>query len=391
MIYLDSSATTYPKPLSVREAVARAMRDYGANPGRSGYAMTMRTTQAIYECRRCAAELFGLEGPECVVFQPSCTQALNLVLKGYLKQGDHVVVSDLEHNAVMRPLTALAEQGISYTAARVVPGDNDATMEAFRQAMQPNTRLVACTQASNVFGIRVPVERIAALCHQYGTKICVDCAQTAGVVPISLKESGIDFLCCAGHKGLYGPMGTGMLLFRDPQDKLKTLVEGGTGTQSRSLLQPDAPPERYESGTQNVPGILGLRAGMEFVKAKGVDNIRREEMKKTEYLYGRLSRIPRVVLYTDRPRDPWFVPVLSFNLEDTPSEAVGEALAKAGIAVRCGLHCAPLAHEKMGTAETGTVRVSPSAFTKKEELDALTRQVWQLSRKLTQESAKKKM
>lgn len=374
MIYLDNSATTYPKPPQVREAVQRALRDYGANPGRSGYDMTVRTTQAVYDCRRCAAEFFGAEGPECVVFQPSCTQALNLVLKGCLKSGDHVVVSDLEHNAVMRPLTALAEKGVTYTVAQVFPCDNDATMDAFRQAMRPNTKLVACTQASNVFGIRVPVERIAALCHQYGAKICVDCAQSAGILPISLKDSGIDYLCCAGHKGLYGPMGTGMLLLRDPQDKLATLVEGGTGTQSRSLLQPDDPPERYESGTQNVPGILGLRAGMEFVKRRGPGNICREEMKKTAYLHDRLSGIPAVRLYTERPREPYFVPVLSFNIESAPSEAVGEMLAKAGIAVRCGLHCAPLAHEKMGT-EDGTVRVSPSVFTRKEELDALIRQV----------------
>ena len=166
MIYLDNSATTYPKPVGVREAMLRSFRELGANPGRSGYEMSMRTTRAIYECRQCAAQLFGAAGPECVVFQPSCTQALNQVLKGFLKSGDHVVVSDLEHNAVMRPLSELTKRGVTYTVAKVTPADSDATMEAFRQAMGPNTKLVVCTQASNVFGIRVPVERIAALCHQ---------------------------------------------------------------------------------------------------------------------------------------------------------------------------------------------------------------------------------
>ncbi|WP_369298447.1 aminotransferase class V-fold PLP-dependent enzyme [uncultured Neglectibacter sp.] len=375
MIYLDNSATTYPKPPQVREALLRAVRDFGANPGRSGYEMSMRTTRAVYECRRCAAELFGAAGPECVVFQPSCTQALNLVLKGSLKSGDHVVVSDLEHNAVMRPLVELKNRGVTYTVAKVTPADSDATTDAFRQAMNANTKLVVCTQASNVFGIRVPVERIAALCHQYGAKICVDCAQSAGILPISLADSGIDYLCCAGHKGLYGPMGTGMLIFRDPQDKLGTLIEGGTGTQSRSMLQPDDPPERYESGTLNVPGILALRAGMEFVKKKRPEVIWQEEMRKTALLYDRLSKIPGVKLYTEMPRQPWYVPVLSFTVEGMPSEAVGEQLAKAGVAVRCGLHCAPLAHEKMGTLETGTVRVSPSVFTRKEEMDALTMRV----------------
>ena len=378
MIYLDNSATTYPKPPAVRQAVAKALAEYGANPGRGGFAMSVNTGRVVYECRRTAAAFFGAAGPECVVFQPSCTQALNLVLKGCLKSGDHVVVSDLEHNAVMRPLAALGEKGVSYTAAEVVPGDNDATLAAFRKAMRPNTKLLACTQASNVFGVRVPVERLAALCHQYGAKICVDAAQGAGVLPISLMESGVDFLCCAGHKGLYGPMGTGMLIFRDPADKLATLVEGGTGTLSHSFQQPEDPPERYEPGTLNVPGIVGLRAGMEFVKQRGVERIYQEELGKTSYLYAQLSKLKKVKLYTPPPQAPWFAPVLSFNVEGMSSEAVGAKLAKEGVAVRCGLHCAPAAHEKMGTKETGTVRISPSVFTRREELDVLVRAVAKL-------------
>ena len=381
MIYLDNSATTYPKPPQVREAMARALREFGANPGRSGYEMSMRTGEAVFECREAAARLFGASGPECVIFQPSCTQALNVVMKGFLKPGDHVVVSDLEHNAVMRPLTELAKRGVTYTAAEVTPGDSDATMEAFRQAMRENTKLVVCTQASNVFGIRVPVERIAALCHQYGAKICVDSAQSAGIIPIDMADSGIDFLCCAGHKGLYGPMGMGMLLFRDPQDMLETLIEGGTGTQSRSMLQPEDPPERYESGTLNVPGILALRAGIEFVRRRKPEVIWQEEMSKTALLYQRLTRIPGVKLYTDPPSLPWYVPVLSFNVEGMASEEVGEILAKSGVAVRCGLHCAPLAHGKMGTLETGTVRVSPSVFTKREEMETLASKVGQIARR----------
>ena len=371
MIYLDNSATTYPKPQGVRQAVQRALVEHGANPGRSGYRMCLRTTQAVYDCRSLAAEFFGAPGPECVLFQPSCTQALNLVLKGTLKEGDHVVVSDLEHNAVMRPLAALAGRGITYTVAKVTPGDSDATLEAFRKALGPKTKLAVCTMASNVFGIRVPVERIAALVHQYGVKLCVDAAQGAGLIPIHMGESGIDYLCCAGHKGLYGPMGTGLLVLREPEELLGTLVEGGTGTQSRNLQQPEEPPERYESGTQNVPGILGLEAGIQFVRRRGPERICREELQKLRHLYDRLSRMRRVVLYTPSPEERWSVPVLSFNLEGVPSERVGEFLAKGGIAVRCGLHCAPLAHEKMGTLETGTVRVSPSAFTRKEDLDAL--------------------
>lgn len=379
MIYLDNSATTYPKPPQVRQAVARALGELGANPGRGGYPMSQRTAQAVYRCRSLAAEFFGAPGPECVVFQPSCTQALNLVLKGALKQGDHVVVSDLEHNAVMRPLTALSARGVTYTLAKTVPGDNDATLDAFRQAMGPRTKLVVCTQASNVFGFRLPVERVAALCHQYGAKLCVDAAQSAGLVPIHLQRDGIDYLCCAGHKGLYGPMGVGLLLLRDPADSLTPLVEGGTGTQSRSLAQPEDSPERYESGTLNVPGIAGLEAGLLFVRRQGPQTLCQKELALLARLHRQLARLPGVELYTGEPRAPYFLPVLSFNLRGMESEAVGERLGQAGIAVRCGLHCAPLAHQKLGTQQ-GTVRVSPSAFTRREEIDALARQVGRLCR-----------
>ena len=379
MIYLDNSATTYPKPPQVRQAVARALGELGANPGRGGYPMSQRTAQAVYRCRSLAAEFFGAPGPECVVFQPSCTQALNLVLKGALKQGDHVVVSDLEHNAVMRPLTALSARGVTYTLAKTVPGDNDATLDAFRQAMGPRTKLVVCTQASNVFGFRLPVERIAALCHQYGAKLCVDAAQSAGLVPIHLQRDGIDYLCCAGHKGLYGPMGVGLLVLRDPADGLVPLVEGGTGTQSRSLAQPEDSPERYESGTLNVPGIAGLEAGLLFVRRQGPQALCQKELALLARLHRQLARFPGVELYTGEPRAPYFLPVLSFNLRGMESEAVGERLGQAGIAVRCGLHCAPLAHQKLGTQQ-GTVRVSPSAFTRREEIDALARQVGRLCR-----------
>ncbi len=375
MIYLDNSATTYPKPQSVIRAISGAVVRYGANPGRGGFPMSIETGEAVYACRRDIAAMFGAPGPECVVFGANCTGALNLVMKGTLKPGDHVVVSDMEHNAVMRPLEALKERGVTYSVAEVVPEDNDATLDRFRKAITPKTKLLVCTQASNVFGIRAPVERLAALCHQYGAKICVDAAQSAGVVPINIGESGIDYLCCAGHKGLYGPMGIGILVLGDPGDKLATLVEGGTGTQSRSLMQPDDPPERYEAGTINVPGIIALRSGVNFVMNKGPENIYREELAMAAYLHRGLSKLPKVRLYTDEPRAPWYVPVVSFNVEGMKSEEAGEYLGRKNIAVRCGLHCAPCAHMKMGTEAGGTVRASVSVFTRRQELDALIRAV----------------
>lgn len=380
MIYLDNAATSYPKPQAVSMSVGKSMRELGANPGRSGYPMAVRTTQGIYRCREIAAELFGAVGAECVIFQPGCTQALNLVIKGYAKPGDHILLSDLEHNAVARPIEELKKEGITSTVFTTVPGDDNATLDAVRKAMQPNTTLVVCTQASNVFGMRLPVERIAALCHQYGAKLCVDAAQSAGHVPVHVQEDGIDFLCCAGHKGLMGPMGTGLLILRDPNEKLETLIEGGTGTHSRSLTQPDEPPERYESGTLNVPGIFGLAAGMEVVRRRGEENLWKDEMQKLGYFYEKLAGIPQVVRYTPYPKMGAYLPVLSCNIEGMESEAVGAELAKYGIAVRCGLHCAPLAHDKLSDGQ-GTIRFSLSAFTRREELDFTVRCMEKIARK----------
>lgn len=369
MIYFDNSATTFPKPQQVTTAVQASFQKYGANPGRSGHKMSIAAAEEIYRCRVLAAELFNAPGPECVAFTLNCTEAVNMVLKGLLKPGDHVVTSTLEHNAVMRPLQALADKGVTFTAAQVAPGDNDATVNAFRKALKPNTALVICTHASNVWGIRLPVERIAALSREYGIPMAVDCAQSAGVLPIDMQDAGIDYLCVAGHKGLYGPMGTGMLITAKGSE-LSTIIEGGTGTASASFMQPDTMPDRMESGTPNVSGIAGLRAGMEFVKGKGTERIYAHEMKLVQALYDRLSKMKGVTLYTPRPEIPYYVPVLSFNVEGMRSELVGKALDERGIAVRPGLHCAPAAHSFYGTLETGAVRVSPSAFSNMNEINA---------------------
>ncbi len=362
MIYLDNAATTYPKPRPVIDAVTRALRVYGANPGRSGYSMSIATSEEVYRCRTAAAGFFNAPGPECVAFTVNCTNAVNYVLKGLLKPGDHAVVSSLEHNAVMRPLDALREKGVTFTKAEVFPGDNDSTVDSFRKAINGRTKLIICTHASNVWGIRLPVERIAALAHEYGIRMAVDCAQSAGVLPIDINGSGIDYLCAAGHKGLYGPMGTGMLIAPDG-GSLATVIEGGTGTQSALSSQPVTMPDRMESGTQNVPGIAGLRAGIEFVKARGIKNINRHEMEIIRYMYDEMSKMKYIRLYTRQPQPEYYVPVLSFNVGSIPSETAGRLFAEKGIAVRAGLHCAPEAHRFMGTQENGAVRVAPSVFT----------------------------
>ena len=371
MIYLDNAATTYPKPVSVENAVNNALKNYAANPGRAGHNMSMAAAEEVYRCRTAAADFFHAPGPECVAFTLNCTHAMNYDLKGLLKPGDHVVTSCLEHNAVMRPLQSLAENGVTYTVAQVFPGDNDATVNSFRNALNENTKLIVCTHGSNVWGIRLPIERIAALGHEYGIPIAVDCAQTAGVLPINMEENGFDYLCVAGHKGLYGPMGIGMLITPNGAG-LSTIIEGGTGTNSISLTQPETMPDRMESGTQNMPGIAGLRAGIEFVKKRKAENIYKHEMDLVRYLYRGLSEIRNVRLYTQEPSEPNFVPVLSFNVADMPSEVVAQKLNSYGIAVRAGLHCAPAAHEAMGTIKQGAVRVCPSEFSNMNEIRSFT-------------------
>lgn len=363
MIYFDNGATTFPKPLSVRRAVAYAMQNAGANPGRSGHSLSLRASQLIYDCRENAARLLGVPSPENIIFTLNCTTALNTVIHGVLKKGDHAVISSLEHNAVLRPLEAMKQQGVSYSIAKVVCGDDEATLESFRRAIRGNTKLVICTGASNVFGVRLPVERLAALCRIYNILFCVDAAQMAGCVPIDMLDSGIDFLCCAGHKGLYGPMGTGILAVNT--DVLpQSLIQGGTGSMSASPLQPEELPDRFESGTPNLPGIAGLNAGIKFVLSRGEDAIFREETRKARLLYDGLKRNKNITLYTERPDPAAQVPVISFNVRGHDSEETAAVLNdKFGIAVRSGLHCAPLAHRHFGTEDTGTVRAVISVFT----------------------------
>ena len=367
MIYLDNSATTFPKPFAVREACALAVRT-SANPGRSGHEPSLRAAGEIFRARQAAAELFNAPSENSVVFTHNCTAALNTVIKGLLKSGDHVIVSELEHNAVMRPIESMKARGVSCTAVKVYPADNDRTVDSFRQAITIKTRLIVCAQASNVWGIRLPVERLAALAHEYGLLIAVDAAQSAGVVPIDIKDSGIDYLCVAGHKGLYGPMSAGMLIVGS--DRIpEPLTEGGTGSYSLSFMQPAELPDRLESGTPDVSGIAGLRAGMDFVRDKGIERIAAHEFMLIRRLYRGLRAVKGIELYLPEPEPRHFVPILSFNFTNIDSETAAGQLGRYGIAVRAGLHCSPAAHRAFGTQEKGAVRISPSVFTTAKDID----------------------
>lgn len=368
MIYFDNGATTFPKPISVINAVNSTLRYYGANPGRSGHKMSIKASEIIYNCRSNAAKLFGIDNPENIIFTHNCTTALNIVIKGLLKKGDHAIISSLEHNAVVRPLEFLKSQGIDYSVADY-DKDEEKTIDNFRTAIKSNTKLVICTHASNVFGIKMPIERISALCKIYGIMFCLDAAQSAGVVDISLKNSCIDFLCTAGHKGLYGPMGTGVLVINNEKTP-NGLIQGGTGSLSIDINQPEILPDKYESGTPNLPGIAGLNEGIKFVLKKKCDKIENYELHLSQKLYDGLNKINGVVLYTNRPSLKSNVPVISFNIDDFDSEEIAlELNDKYNIAVRAGLHCAPLAHKSFKTENTGTVRTVVSVFTTEKQIN----------------------
>lgn len=365
MIYLDNAATTGHKPEQVIRAVEAALKNYSANPGRSGHTLSERAATAVYNAREKTAEFFGADGAEQVVFTASCTHSINCVIKGVLKGDDHIIISSLEHNAVVRPIV---KSKISYDVAQVSFTDDNLTLENFRRLIRPNTRMIFVTAASNVIGKRLPLAALGRLCKERGLLFGVDAAQTAGVIPIDMKQDGIDYLCIAPHKGLYAPMGVGILIARQPIEN--TLVEGGTGVDSRNPYQPDTLPERLESGTLNVPGIIGVSAGLDFVKQKGVQRIYEHEIKLIRMLYKGLEAMPHIELYTQYP-ESGFAPVLSFNVSGVPSAKVAGILNKNGIATRSGLHCAPSAHKVIGTLENGTVRVCPSVFNNAREIQSL--------------------
>ncbi len=377
MIYLDNAATTFPKPQCVMNAVNESLKK-SANPGRSGHVQSQNTAIAIYNVREKLKDMFGAPSVENVVFTLNCTHAVNYVLKGLLKSGDRVVTSSFEHNAVMRPLESLKKKGVRVDIAEAYLDDRDATIRSFSRLINTNTRLVICTAASNVIGLKMPIKEIGLMCKQYGVKFAVDAAQLAGLCDINMQECNIDYLCIAAHKGLYAPMGTGVLITCD--NELHTIIEGGTGTASIMLEQPSELPEMYESGTVNVPGILGIGAGIDFIKSKGMDKIRSHEMQLITRLYKLLRTMPGVKLYTPMPNDD-YAPVLSFNISGLNSVEASNELSDLGFATRAGLHCAPLAHKRIGTIESGTIRVCPSAFTSVQDIDKFAAAVNQIASK----------
>lgn len=367
MIYFDNAATTGKKPKSVIKAVTESLYKYNANPGRSGHILSENTADAVYRVREKVANFFNATGAENVVFTLNCTHSINCVLKGVLHYGDHILISSLEHNAVMRPLKKM---GVLFDIFTVYENDND-TIKEIREKIKPNTRMIFCTGASNVFGKILPLNRIGNICRERGILFGVDAAQIAGILPIDMKEMNIDYLCVAAHKGLYAPMGTGILICEKPI--LNTVLEGGTGTNSIELIQPENLPERLESGTLSVPLIIGIGAGIDYIKNIGIEKIRKHEATLCKSIYDGIFKNPNIQLYTPSPEIERYVPVVSFNFKGVESTQVAKLLNEKGVAVRGGLHCAPMAHRQYGTLRNGTVRISVGVFNSKNEVDGFLR------------------
>ena len=365
MIYFDSAATTFQKPPSVEAAVVEALRTM-SSPGRGGYPAAMAAADTVFDCRSQLAELYGLENPERVVFTVNATHALNIAIKTLVPRGGRVVISGYEHNAVTRPLAALEADVEIAEAPLFCP---EAVSEAFAGLVDGGVDAVICSRVSNVFGFIQPVESVAALCRAQGVPLIVDDSQAAGVLPMDLAALGAAFVAMPGHKGLYGPQGTGVLLCGERVTP-RPLLEGGTGSLSIQQEMPDFLPDRLEAGTHNVPGIAGLLAGVRYVRDRGPEEICRRERQLAQMAAEELRALHGVTVFA-RPDLHAQAGVLSFTADGMEAEELGQALAERDIAVRTGLHCAPLAHRCAGTLKRGTVRVSFSDFNTAEEVSRL--------------------
>lgn len=384
LINFDNAATTFPKPSSVLEAMDVALRRYGGNPGRGGHRLSMETAEAVFRARERCGGFFGVK-PENTVFTLNCTHALNQAMYGVMADPcndgqycGHMIISCLEHNSVSRPAFALEKKGCEVSVAKVYPDDLQ-TLSSFASLFRADTRLVACTMASNVTGQRLPVQAIGKLCRERGVCFICDGAQGCGVLPVNLNDQFIDVLCTAGHKGLYGPAGTGLLL-SNGRYPMVPLMQGGTGTTSLEMEQPDFLPDGLESGTINTCGAIALGAGVDFVQKLGVNKIFAHETELCDLFLKGLKQISGAVVY--RHPGASYAPIVSFNLSGYQPVELGELLAQKGFCMRGGIHCAGLTHRYLGTDPNGTLRFSPSIFN-------THRQVWELLEHLRMAAVKK--
>lgn len=356
MVYFDNAATSYPKPKIVYDTIMEVMIDYGANPGRSGHKKALKASRGIFDTRTQISKLFNIKNPMDVIFTFNCTESLNMAIKGALKPGDHVITTSMEHNSVLRPITFLGKLGITNT---IVQGDSKGRINPkhIEESIRPETKMIVTTHISNLTGNIMDIETIGKIGKKHGIIYLVDGAQSAGVYDIDVEKMNIDLLAFPGHKGLLGPQGTGGLYIRDGIE-LAEIFQGGTGSISHSLDQPDVVPDKFESGTPNAPGIIGLGAGIKYIFEEGIENIRNKEESLTKHFIEEASKIDGIKLYGCL-EPGYHAPVVALNIGDADSSEVSYILDEEyDIAVRPGLHCAPLAHKTIGTFEQGVVRFS---------------------------------
>lgn len=356
MLYFDNAATSYPKPKKVMEGALRAMQDFGANPGRSGHQLALKASREIFEARELVAGFFNISDPKQVIFTSNGTESLNIGIKGVLQKGDHVITTSMEHNSVLRPIKALEKEGVEHTIIECRK-DGSLPMDQLEKSIQPNTKLLVLTHSSNLTGTLMPIEAVGEIAKARGILFLVDAAQTAGLYPIDVQKMHIDLLAAPGHKSLLGPQGTGILYIRENL-WLKTIKEGGTGSKSHDPFQPEILPDRYESGTPNTPGIVGLKEGIAYILEKGRDKFLQHEESLTKYFLEEMEKLDFIEVYG--PKDcKKQAPVVALNFRSMDSSEIAYILdSMFDIAVRPGVHCAPLAHKTIGTVEQGAVRFS---------------------------------
>ncbi|MFV8826190.1 aminotransferase class V-fold PLP-dependent enzyme [Alkalihalobacterium sp. APHAB7] len=368
-IYFDQAASSFPKPDKVGQAVLEAITDYGANPGRGGHSLAVRANDVIFTARKKLAAMFGERNPANVCFYLNATQALNQAIQGVsFEEGDHVISTSFEHNSVRRPLEMLKETKGIVTSYLQLDGSDSSMLELLENNINNRTKAIVVSHGSNVTGTILPIKEFGKIASERNLLFIVDASQTAGVLPIDMKEMNIDLLAFPGHKGLMGPQGTGVLIIRDHVNLLP-LIYGGTGSHSEEIGQPLKRPERYESGTLNTPGIAGLLAGVEEINSVGLEHIYEHEAKLTTYCLEKLTKIEGIRIIGPEVSTPRLA-VISFTIEGIDVHEVAMILDQHyQIGVRSGLHCSPLAHSLMGTGEVGAIRVSFGLYNTIEEID----------------------
>lgn len=371
ILYFDNAATTFPKPASVLARVTSAIRYRGGNPGRSAHRLSVAAADEVLECREKVASFFGGQSDN-VVFTLNATYAINLALKAVLKKGDHVLISDIEHNSVLRPVAALAENGFITYDIYKASADPEEVIDSIKSCLNDKTALVCACHHSNICNLLQPISAIGRFCRRHGIKTLVDASQSAGCFPIDMEKDDIDILCAPGHKGLYGIAGCGFVLFGDKYDfgsETYTFAEGGNGVASKELSMPKFLPERFEAGTLAVPALSALSAGIDFVKGVGMDRIRENDRHLFRMAEYELSHIRGLTIHDRTPG-----PILLVSSDSLPSEDLAARLNEYGICVRAGFHCAPLAHKKLGTPDKlGACRISFGAFNTEKEILYLCR------------------